>query len=99
MSRQASPLPWLPATPTDGLVPIRDPMGDDVLFAPNTGDLINERNIQVIACMTKLLAGFRAMTLPQIRAELARIAALSIASILAAGVTVLLLVLVGSAGA
>jgi hypothetical protein len=95
-----TPIPlWQAAERIGALIPIRTVtiLNEDVCLVPNTGSVVTDRNIQVIAGMTKLLAGFRSMTLPQVRAELIRIAALGVAFVLAAGMAVLVLVVIGGA--
>ena len=84
MSRLAPDFPWLPADPIDGLVPHRDPAGDDVLFTLNQATVASDRVRAVVVGMTELLRDYGTLSDGAIRRTVARIAALAIPAVIAA---------------
>ena len=72
--------PWTPQPAVDGLIPFHDAEGADACFVQRLdGEDLADRRAEAIVGLTTLAATFRSMTHPQVRKELARIAALSVA--------------------
>ena len=86
MPRYAPSHPWRAADRIDGLIPIRDQFGQDVLFVPADDSLTTERTIAAVEGLSDLTANYAGMADASIRAALHRISALDVLVCVASGV-------------